>query len=89
MYENLNLFFYAPSGHIEDRGLMPLIDMQEKIGGWPMVKGDEWDKLEWIWQCAVKALRQLGFSTDYLIDFSVETDLKNSTRRIIDVRLIN
>ena len=81
--------FSAPLGHIEDRGLMPLIDMQEKIGGWPMVKGDEWDKSEWIWQDAVKTLRQLGFSTDYLIDFSVETDLKNSTRRIIDVRLIN
>ncbi|XP_070498436.1 neprilysin-2-like [Chironomus tepperi] len=70
---------------IDDRGLMPLIDIQEKIGGWPMVIGDKWDKSEWIWQCAVKALRQLGFSTDYLIDFSVDTDLRNSTRRIINI----
>lgn len=70
---------------IEGIGLMPLIDMQEKIGGWPVVKGGEWDKTAFVWQDAVKIIRQLGFSTDYLIDFSVDTDLKNSSRRLINI----
>lgn len=74
-----------PLGYIDERGLMPLIDMHGKIGGWPVVKGDKWDSKEWNWQSATKTLHELGYSTDYLIDFSVDTDLKNSTRRNIDV----
>lgn len=78
-----------PLGLIEDRGLKPLSDKHEKIGGWPVVRGDEWDKTEWNWQNTIKIIRELGFSTDFLIDFSVETDLKNSSRRIINVRNFN
>lgn len=75
-----------PKGYIDERGLMPLIDMHKKIGGWPVVLGDEWDKKDlWNWKCATKELHKLGYSTDYLIDFSVDTDLKNSSRRNIDV----
>ena len=29
--------------------------------------------------------RRVGFSIDYFVDFSVTTDLKNSTSRVIDV----
>lgn len=71
--------------YIEERGLKPLIDMQDKLMGWPAVKGDDWDESKWTWQSAVKSLRDSGYSTDFILDFSVSTDLKNSTRRIIDV----
>lgn len=71
---------------IEDRGLTPLLDIQEKMGGWPVVKGDEWNEKAWTWQQSVKNFRKHGYSTDYILDFSVGTDLKNSTKRIIDVR---
>lgn len=71
---------------IEERGLKPLEDIHESMGGWPVVKGDSWDENSWSWQQSVKNFRKRGYSTDYILDFSVGTDLKNSTRRIIDVR---
>lgn len=79
------LFTHFPA-LIEERGLRPLVDIQEEMGGWPVVKGDNWDEKSWSWQKSVKDFRKRGYSTDYILDFSVGTDLKNSTRRIIDVR---
>lgn len=71
--------------YIEERGLTPLQDIHESMGGWPVVKGDAWEEKLWTWQQSVKEFRKRGYSTDYIFDFSVGTDLKNSTRRIIDV----
>lgn len=72
-------------GLIEERGLTPLLEIHESMGGWPVVKGDSWDEKSWTWQQSVRDFRKRGYSTDYIFDFSVGTDLKNSTRRIIDV----
>lgn len=74
---------------IEERGLKPLLDIHESLGGWPLIKGDAWDEKSWSWQKSVKDFRKLGYSTDYILDFSVGTDLKNSTRRIVDVSAIS
>lgn len=71
--------------YIEERGLTPLQDIHESLGGWPVVKGDAWEEKLWTWQQSVKEFRKRGYSTDYIFDFSVGTDLKNSTRRIIDI----
>lgn len=71
---------------IEERGLKPLADITESLGGWPVVKGDRWnDKSDWTWIKAVKDFRKIGYSMDYIFDFSVGIDLKNSTARTIDV----
>ncbi|CAH1722964.1 unnamed protein product [Chironomus riparius] len=70
---------------IEERGLKPLVDIHDEMGGWPVVKGDAWDESKWTWQQSVKDFRKRGYSTDYIFDFSVGTDLKNSSRRIIDI----
>lgn len=72
---------------IEERGLEPMLNIQESMGGWPVIKGDSWDEKSWSWQQSVREFRKRGYSTDYIFDFSVGTDLKNSTRRIIDVSL--
>lgn len=50
-----------------------------------MVKGDAWDEENWTWVEAVKDFRKVGYSMDYILDFSVGIDLKNSTKRTIDV----
>ncbi|XP_055324267.1 neprilysin-2-like [Sitodiplosis mosellana] len=71
---------------IEDRGLKPLFDITDQLGGWPVVKGDEWDmKSEWSWTWAVREFRKIGFSANYIFHFSIGVDLKNSTARIIDI----
>jgi predicted metalloendopeptidase len=71
--------------YIETRGIKPLLDIHEELGGWPVVKGDAWDEGSWNWVKSVQDFRRKGYSTDYIFDFSVGTDLKNSTRRIIDI----
>lgn len=70
---------------IEERGLKPLHNITERLGGWPVVKGDSWDESSWSWVEAVKKFRKEGYSMDYILDFSVGIDLKNSTQRTIDV----
>lgn len=71
---------------IEERGLKPLFDITDTLGGWPVVKGNEWDsRSEWTWTSAVKMFRKIGYSMDYIFDFSIGIDLKKSTSRIIDV----
>lgn len=71
---------------IEERGLKPLFDITDTLGGWPVVKGDDWDnRSEWTWTSAVKMFRKIGYSMDYIFDFSIGIDLKKSTSRIIDV----
>lgn len=73
---------------IEERGLEPLFNITDALGGWPVVKGDQWDsKSEWSWTWAVKEFRKVGYSMDYIFDFSIGIDLKKSTSRIIDVSL--
>lgn len=71
---------------IEDRGLKPMLDIAERLGGWPVIKGDQWDnRSEWKWEKAVHDFRREGFSMDYIWDFSIGVDLKNSLTRTIDV----
>ena len=67
-------------------GAKPIADIAKKLGGWPVIEGDLWNADDsWSWQETVKKFRRMGFSMDYIIDFSVSVDLKNSTTRIIDV----
>lgn len=73
---------------IEERGVKPLIDISDKLGGWPVVKGDRWDDTSsWNWIQSVADFRKVGFSMDYIFDFSVGIDLKNSLARTIDVSM--
>jgi neprilysin len=70
---------------VENRGLDGINKIMESMGGWPVVKGDNWNETQWTWQKAAINCRKNGYSTDYVVDFSVGTDLKNSSTKIIDV----
>lgn len=70
---------------IEKIGLQPLKDMLKELGGWPVLEGDSWDEENFSWIETVYKFREHGYSTDYLIDFSVVTDSKNSSWRVIDI----
>lgn len=77
------LFFFSES--IEERGTKPLLNILQKLGGWPALEGDKWDEGSFSWKESVYRFRDAGYSVDYFIDFSVSVDLKNSTVRVIDV----
>lgn len=70
----------------EEVGLNPLKEVLEQFGGWPVVVGDSWNESTFVWTEMIYKFRLAGYSIDYFVDFSVTTDLKNSTSRIIDVR---
>lgn len=70
---------------IEKDGLKTIRGILRQLGGWPVLEGDEWDAGDFDWRKSVYKFRKMGYSVDYFIDFSVGIDLKNSTKRIIDV----
>merc|ERR1719509_368082 len=70
---------------IEAIGLEPLKEMLRALGGWPVLEGDAWDAEAFSWVDTVYKFRKQGYSTDYLIDFSIVTDSKNSSWRVIDI----
>ena len=70
---------------IEEVGLDPLKMMLKEMGGWPVLEGTSWDESKFSWIDTVYTFRNHGYSTDYLIDFSIVTDSKNSSWRVIDI----
>ena len=73
---------------IEEDGLQPLKDILQEMGGWPVVEGDTWNEEEFSWTENIYKNRRLGYSIDYIVDFSVTVNVKNSTYRIIDVSIL-
>ena len=70
---------------IEERGVAPLVTVLQAMGGWPVLEGDSWVQEGFKWFDIVYKFREEGFSVDYLVDFSVTTDLRNSSLRILDL----
>lgn len=70
---------------IEADGLTTIKEILRELGGWPVLEGEKWNEGDFDWRQSVYKFRRAGYSVDYFIDFSVGIDLKNSTKRIIDV----
>lgn len=70
---------------IEELGLSAIKNVLKSIGGWPVLESD-WNDVTWTWQNATIKCRENGYSTDYIVDVSVASDLKNSSKRVLDVR---
>ncbi|XP_048488609.1 neprilysin-2 isoform X1 [Plutella xylostella] len=70
---------------IEARGTKPLLEMLRRLGGWPVLDEDKWDEQGFNWKDSVYRFREAGYSVDYFLDFSISVDVKNSTKRIIDL----
>ncbi len=75
---------------IEEMGVKPYLKIVEGLGGWPVVVGDNWNSdLKWSWVQTIKDFSKIGYETNQIIDFAISIDLKNSTKRIIDVSRYN
>ncbi|KAG0730216.1 Neprilysin-2 [Chionoecetes opilio] len=58
--------------NINLKGLTPLTDILDVMGGWPVLEGDTWDPSAFDWTQNVYINRQLGYSLDYIFDFSID-----------------
>ena len=74
-------------GRIEATGTRGLKRILAQLGGWPVLEGERWSQLnaDYLWYEQIFKFREMGYSVDYFVDFSVTTDLKNSSRRILDL----
>ncbi|XP_023345566.1 neprilysin-2 [Eurytemora carolleeae] len=70
---------------IEELGIEPLHKLLKQLGGWPTLEEDTWTGEGFKWYELIYKFRNLGYSVDYLVDFSVTTDLKNSSYRVLDL----
>lgn len=74
---------------IEKDGLTTIKDILNELGGWPVLEGERWYEGDFDWRKSVYKFREIGYSVDYFFDFSVGIDLKNTTKRVIDVSVFS
>ena len=72
---------------IEQLGVSPLLDTLTQLGVWPgPLQSPAWlPDTDTHWWDIMYALRRMGLSSDILINFSVSTDLRNSSRHIMSL----
>lgn len=71
---------------IEEAGLKALTDIHSALGGWPSVVGDKWNENStWNWVNSSRDLLNAGFGHAYLFVISIDTDMRNSSRKRIVV----
>lgn len=66
-------------------GIQPLIDILEQYGGWPVVKGDEWESDDWNWLEMSKNMSTNGLPANFILEASVGPDLENTSKNILKV----
>lgn len=71
---------------IESQGATPVRNVIDSMGGWPVLETVWNGNNDWTWQRSVQLSRTFGYSVSSFMSFSVSTDNKNSSRRIIRVR---
>ena len=75
------------TARIETDGLTPLKKILKKLGGWPVLEGDTWIDENFDWINTSSQFHNAGYSSNYVISFNINMDMKNTSRRIIYVRI--
>lgn len=71
---------------IEASGINAMTEIYAKLGGWPCVEGDKWMiNSTWNWLNGTQDLLNAGFGHAYLFVISIDTDMRNSSRKRIVV----
>lgn len=62
-----------------------MIDILERYGGWPAVKGNEWQSENWDWMETNRKISNDGLDDALIFSLAVLTDQRNSSKRVLDV----
>lgn len=66
-----------------------MVEILERYGGWPVVKGENWTEENWEWMQANQNISNDGLDDVLLFSLAISTDQKNSSKRILDVSTFN
>lgn len=66
-------------------GIEPLLEFLDNYGGWPVVKGDQWNENQWDWLTVKRQVFEDGFLDDIILEFSIRADYKNSSKQTLFV----
>lgn len=61
--------------------------MLDELGGWPVLKGSAWDESGYDWKDDIYKFRRYRYSVDFIINFSIVPDMKNTTVRMLQVSI--
>lgn len=64
-----------------------MMEILDRYGGWPVVKGDKWPSDDWDWLEMNKKILHDGLPDDLILECRIRTDFMNSTKRILQVKL--
>lgn len=70
---------------IEEDGLSTANDYISQFGGWPVILGNNWNERDFDWKKTLYKMKELGFTSGYLISFYISPDDRNTTRYILKV----
>lgn len=70
---------------IEAVGMKPFKKIMRKIGGWPILEGDQWNETAYDWIESIRQMRDVGVVPTYLFSTSVEPNFENSSIRSLTV----
>lgn len=62
-----------------------MLDILERYGGWPVVKGNEWKATNWKWLEMLKNMSNDGLPTNFLFEATIDVDQNDTTKHIIKV----
>lgn len=65
-----------------------MIEILDRYGGWPVVKGENWTAENWEWMDANLNISNDGLDDVLLFALAILTDQKNSSTRVLDVNVI-
>ncbi|XP_011304098.1 neprilysin-11-like isoform X2 [Fopius arisanus] len=68
---------------IEDQNFNRQLHDLKRLGGWPVMEGDQWDDQSFDWIQSISKSRDLGYSVDYLFKLKIDWDLVNNSKRVI------
>lgn len=81
-------FCYHNTASIESRGLEPLQTVLNKLGGWPVVLGNNWKEENFTWIKTDEMIRSLGYATRYIFRPYVMRDLENPSKNLLYVSFL-
>lgn len=63
-----------------------MIEILERYGGWPVLKGDEWKSDDWDWLEMSRNMSNDGLPSNFILEVTVGPDFENTSQNILKVK---